>query len=242
MSMPSTHMIMRRTVGSHSTSAKGSGKISRSTVRRIYGFARRHRAKLTGFIAVSVLVSVIGVITPILAGDVVNAITGGGPVSGNGSGGPASGNGSGGPASGNGSGGPADGGHGPGAQGRGGVQDVQGAAGSPGSAGAAQGAQGPTGSRGRTASHGSSAHEDRGGQDSDQPPAGPAAHPRDGLIIANAWTSQQREKVPSTALSQWVYDRHCSLREAGRLATPLTVRLHGSRVANLFHIVCFTSL
>ncbi|MEV5327352.1 DNA polymerase III subunit gamma and tau [Nonomuraea sp. NPDC052634] len=99
---------------------------------------------------------------------------GGGPVSGNGSGGPASGNGSGGPASGNGSGGPADGGHGPGAQGRGGVQDVQGAAGSPGSAGAAQGAQGPSGSRGRTASHGSSAHEDRGGQDSDQPPAGPA--------------------------------------------------------------------
>ncbi|MFG1697569.1 DNA polymerase III subunit gamma and tau [Nonomuraea sp. NPDC049309] len=87
---------------------------------------------------------------------------------------PVSGNGSGGPATANGSGGPADGGRGPGAQGRGGVQDVQGAAGSPGSAGAAQGAQSPSGSQGRTASHGSSAHEDRGGQDSDQPPAGPA--------------------------------------------------------------------
>ncbi|GAA4392387.1 ABC transporter ATP-binding protein [Brevibacterium pityocampae] len=81
MSMPSTHMIMRRTIGSHSTSAKGSGKISRATVRRIFRFASRHRAKLIGFLAVSVLVSVIGVITPILAGDVVNAITGGGPIS-----------------------------------------------------------------------------------------------------------------------------------------------------------------
>ncbi|MCX0275846.1 ABC transporter ATP-binding protein/permease [Nocardia zapadnayensis] len=72
---------MRRTIGSHSTSAKGSGKISRATVRRIFRFASRHRAKLIGFLAVSVLVSVIGVITPILAGDVVNAITGGGPIS-----------------------------------------------------------------------------------------------------------------------------------------------------------------
>ncbi|GAA4282870.1 ABC transporter ATP-binding protein [Brevibacterium daeguense] len=81
MSMPSPHMIMRRTMVSQKTSAKGSGKISGDTIRRIFRFAKRHRAKLTAFIIVSVLVSVIGVITPVLAGDVINAITGGGPIS-----------------------------------------------------------------------------------------------------------------------------------------------------------------
>ncbi|MFC0581714.1 ABC transporter ATP-binding protein [Micrococcoides hystricis] len=78
MSLPSPQMILHRTMGSQR--AKGHGKIAPGTVKRILGFAARRKTMLIAFLAVSVLVSVIGVVTPILAGDVVNAITAGGPV------------------------------------------------------------------------------------------------------------------------------------------------------------------
>lgn len=58
---------------------KGS-RVSRQTVGRIFRFAAGHRKMLLIFLLVSIGVSGLGVITPILAGDVVNAITGGGPV------------------------------------------------------------------------------------------------------------------------------------------------------------------
>lgn len=58
---------------------KGS-RISRGTVGRIFRFTRPHRRMLLLFLLVSVVVAALGVITPVLAGDVVNAITGGGSV------------------------------------------------------------------------------------------------------------------------------------------------------------------
>ncbi len=50
--------------------------ISRDTVRRIFGFARPHRATITWFLVVSVALSAMAVVTPVLAGRVVNAIVG----------------------------------------------------------------------------------------------------------------------------------------------------------------------
>lgn len=76
--MPSPQMILHRTMGSQRH--KDHGKIAPGTVKRIIGFAARRKRMLLAFLAVSVLVSVIGVVTPVLAGDVVNAITAGGPV------------------------------------------------------------------------------------------------------------------------------------------------------------------
>lgn len=58
---------------------KGS-RVSRATVARIFRFAHPHHRMMLVFLLVSVGVSGLGVITPILAGDVVNAITSGGPV------------------------------------------------------------------------------------------------------------------------------------------------------------------
>ena len=49
--------------------------------KRIAGYAGRHKRKLIVFLVLSVLTAAIGVLNPVLAGDVVNAITGGGPVS-----------------------------------------------------------------------------------------------------------------------------------------------------------------
>nr|WP_233542858.1 ABC transporter ATP-binding protein [Kocuria tytonis] len=56
-------------------------KISGRTVRRIATFARPHRGAITAFVLVSVVLAVLGVVTPVLAGRVVNAITGGHDVS-----------------------------------------------------------------------------------------------------------------------------------------------------------------
>ncbi|WP_246477476.1 ABC transporter ATP-binding protein [Actinokineospora xionganensis] len=50
--------------------------ISRDTVRRIFGFARPHRVTITWFLVVSVALSAMAVVTPVLAGRVVNAIVG----------------------------------------------------------------------------------------------------------------------------------------------------------------------
>ncbi len=49
--------------------------IDRPTLRRIAGFARPQRRRLTGFLLVSVVTSVLAVATPLLAGRIVNAIT-----------------------------------------------------------------------------------------------------------------------------------------------------------------------
>lgn len=50
---------------------------SRATMRRIWGFARRHRRGLAYFLAMSVATAVLTVATPLLAGRVVDAIVGG---------------------------------------------------------------------------------------------------------------------------------------------------------------------
>lgn len=62
-----------------SESLKGS-RISGETVGRVVRFARPHSRMLLGFLLTSVVVAVLGVITPVLAGRVVNAITGSGSV------------------------------------------------------------------------------------------------------------------------------------------------------------------
>ena len=53
----------------------------RESIRRIAEFARPHRGKLAVFMVLSVVVAVLTVLTPILAGRVVNNIVGGGPAS-----------------------------------------------------------------------------------------------------------------------------------------------------------------
>jgi len=54
---------------------------SRATLRRILVFARPHRVRLTWFLALSVVLAVLAVATPVLAGRVVNAIVDGAQVS-----------------------------------------------------------------------------------------------------------------------------------------------------------------
>lgn len=70
----SAHMVMWRTVRGHEVKDR---RISRETLRRIVAFTGPHRKALGVFLVLSVLLAVLGVVTPILAGDVVNAITGG---------------------------------------------------------------------------------------------------------------------------------------------------------------------
>ena len=57
----------------------GSRRINRGTARRVMAFARPYRLEIVVFLVTVVLGAVIGVATPVLAGDVVNAITRGGP-------------------------------------------------------------------------------------------------------------------------------------------------------------------
>ncbi|WP_433913746.1 ABC transporter ATP-binding protein [Brevibacterium litoralis] len=81
--MPSPHMMMRQTVRSQGKSGDlggRSGRIPQETWVRIWSFVGRQRRAVLVFVLLSVLVAVLGVITPILAGDVVNAITGDGPI------------------------------------------------------------------------------------------------------------------------------------------------------------------
>nr|WP_309132130.1 ABC transporter ATP-binding protein [Brevibacterium sp.] len=54
--------------------------IQPGTYRRILTYAKRHKKRIAFFLTLSVASAVIGVLNPVLAGDVVNAITGGGPV------------------------------------------------------------------------------------------------------------------------------------------------------------------
>ncbi|MEX5302009.1 ABC transporter ATP-binding protein [Kocuria sabuli] len=74
----SPYMVLWRTVQGQEVKDR---RINRDTLRRIVVFARPHRKQLTVFLVISVLTALLGVVTPILAGDVVNAITGGDEVS-----------------------------------------------------------------------------------------------------------------------------------------------------------------
>ena len=77
MSLQSAHRVMYTSVKNQRTPQT---TIQKGTYRRIAGFAKRHKKKLAVFLTLSVGSAVIGVLNPVLAGDVVNAITGGGPV------------------------------------------------------------------------------------------------------------------------------------------------------------------
>jgi ATP-binding cassette, subfamily B, bacterial len=74
----SPYMVLWRTVQGQEVKDR---KIDRGTLRRIVAFARPHKARLTVFLVVSVLTALLGVVTPILAGDVVRAIDAGDEVS-----------------------------------------------------------------------------------------------------------------------------------------------------------------
>jgi ATP-binding cassette subfamily B protein len=74
----SPYMVLWRTVQGQEVKDR---RIDRDTLRRIVVFARPHRKQLTVFLVISVLTALLGVVTPILAGDVVNAITGSDEVS-----------------------------------------------------------------------------------------------------------------------------------------------------------------
>jgi ABC-type multidrug transport system fused ATPase/permease subunit len=58
----------------HAMNAQDGRPFSRATLRRIGGFARPHRRRLAAFLLLSVVMAVIAVATPVLAGWVVNAI------------------------------------------------------------------------------------------------------------------------------------------------------------------------
>ncbi|WP_373320705.1 ABC transporter ATP-binding protein [Rhizocola hellebori] len=57
-------------------------KIGRATARRILAFAKPYKREITVFLLVIILAAIIGVVTPVLAGQVVNTITQGGPEAG----------------------------------------------------------------------------------------------------------------------------------------------------------------
>ncbi|TYK53277.1 ABC transporter ATP-binding protein [Actinomadura decatromicini] len=58
----------------HAMHARDSRPFSKATLRRIAGFARPHRRTLAAFLTLSVLMAVLAVATPVLAGQVVDAI------------------------------------------------------------------------------------------------------------------------------------------------------------------------
>jgi ABC-type multidrug transport system fused ATPase/permease subunit len=77
MSMSSPHRVMYTSVKTKNTPQT---TIQPGIYKRIAGYATRHKRRLIVFLLLSVLTAGIGVLNPVLAGDVVNAITGGGPV------------------------------------------------------------------------------------------------------------------------------------------------------------------
>ncbi len=52
----------------------GSKPFSKATLKRVLGFARPHRGKLIAFVALSIVMAILAVATPVLAGQVVDAI------------------------------------------------------------------------------------------------------------------------------------------------------------------------
>ncbi|MFJ5862524.1 ABC transporter ATP-binding protein [Pseudarthrobacter sp. NPDC092439] len=57
----------------------GSRPFSKETLKRVLGFARPHRGKLTAFVVLSVVMAFLAVATPVLAGQVVDAIVANAP-------------------------------------------------------------------------------------------------------------------------------------------------------------------
>ncbi|SNT49667.1 ABC transporter ATP-binding protein [Rhodococcoides kyotonense] len=57
--------------------SSGTARFNADTARRILAFARPHRRKLAGFVLLSIVLAVLAVATPVLAGRVVNAIVDG---------------------------------------------------------------------------------------------------------------------------------------------------------------------
>ncbi|OAK53523.1 MULTISPECIES: ABC transporter ATP-binding protein [Rhodococcus] len=57
--------------------SSGTARFNADTARRILAFARPHKTKLVGFVLLSVVLAVLAVATPVLAGRVVNAIVDG---------------------------------------------------------------------------------------------------------------------------------------------------------------------
>ncbi|CCH89009.1 putative ABC-type multidrug transport system, ATPase and permease component [Modestobacter italicus] len=72
MSSPMTSMAAMRSFSRDSSVT--SRQIPKGTVRRILGIAQPYRRELIGFLSLVVFSSLIGVITPLLAGDIVNRI------------------------------------------------------------------------------------------------------------------------------------------------------------------------
>ncbi|WP_395728238.1 ABC transporter ATP-binding protein [Nakamurella sp.] len=64
----------------HQDSSVVEHKLAKGTLRRVVSFARPFRRELAIFLLLTVISSVIGVLTPLLAGDVVNEISGNGTV------------------------------------------------------------------------------------------------------------------------------------------------------------------
>lgn len=77
MTTPSPMALMHRTMASKRLSGQGSRSqgLSLAILKRIWSFAAGHRHLLIGFVVLSVVISTISVVTPVLAGSVVNAIT-----------------------------------------------------------------------------------------------------------------------------------------------------------------------
>ncbi|MCQ9367437.1 ABC transporter ATP-binding protein/permease [Brevibacterium sp. 91QC2O2] len=79
MSTPSPQMILRRTVKAEDL--RGTQvTFNRATLARIWGFVAGQKRPFVLFILVSIAAAGIGVITPVLAGDIVNAINARGPL------------------------------------------------------------------------------------------------------------------------------------------------------------------
>ena len=57
--------------------SSGSKPFSKETLKRVLTFARPHRNRLIAFVLLSILMAVLAVATPVLAGQVVDAIIGG---------------------------------------------------------------------------------------------------------------------------------------------------------------------
>ncbi len=70
-------MVAWHSLRSTVTANEATRPFSWGTLRRIGGFARRHRRRLVAFLLLSTVIAVLGVATPVLAGRVVNAIVAG---------------------------------------------------------------------------------------------------------------------------------------------------------------------
>ncbi len=79
MSSPQ-HAMWAMRAGAHRQEGLADRKLSAGTLRRIAGFARPFRSSISVFLLVTVLSSVVGVATPLLAGAVVNQISDNGTV------------------------------------------------------------------------------------------------------------------------------------------------------------------